>query len=56
MYGGGMPDHTPADRLEGRFGTDLGPALARPDAPTALAVRAGYGPYRSDEVAITLRP
>ena len=42
--------------VAGAISADLGPVLERPGAPMEIVVVAGFGPYKSNEVRIELRP
>ena len=44
------------ERLIGEFLVDVGPYLPPPAVPMVLRVHAALGPYRSNEVPVTVRP
>jgi hypothetical protein len=44
------------ERIKGAVDVDLGPFIDRPAAPLVLKISAALGPYRSNEVQVTVRP
>ncbi len=48
------PDHNRAGGAD--FKLDIGPYIAQPDRPTTYHISLQYGPYRSNELSITVTP